>query len=128
MNTQTEPFDYTQLNLGIRKLVYILRSKGYNTIDSGDGKTCEFYCDQPMAYVHISLVHPELLINSCQALKKTLEYYGVVFQPCNAEGTTPVVEGSYEPQSNLAIITIYNVDDSMLDPDKLKVSIDNLVE
>jgi hypothetical protein len=39
------------LNPGIARLVHWLRATGFDTIDSGDGRTREHDCDRPYPYV-----------------------------------------------------------------------------
>lgn len=70
MNTPT--YTSTPLNPGIVKTVEFLRTNGFITMDSGDGETHAFECDQPYPYVHmrcapIEMV-PELHRRQCERL------------------------------------------------------------
>lgn len=100
--------DLSTLNPGIRKTVEFLRSNGFDTIDSGDGETRTFDCDLGIPYVHIQ-VDPDKLVSETKRLAGLLKTVGVEVLAQNEEGTAPTIEGSFEPVSNLGIISMFNI-------------------
>ena len=110
--------DLASLNPGIRFTVAMLRSHGFNTVDSGDGKTHEFECDQSIPYVHIQ-VHPyTALVEEADRLCRLLRDRGVSFADAtfDAEGNLvgPHIEAHYSPADGIATISVSNVDDALL--------------
>lgn len=104
--------DYEKLNPGIRKTVKLLRDNGFDTRDSGDGKTHEFECDQPFAYVNI-LTEPSKMVQEADRLKALLETHGVEIEQVNPE-ELPSIQADYDPANRLACMTLFYVDDSMI--------------
>jgi hypothetical protein len=105
--------DYETLNPGIRKLVRILRDAGFNTVDSGDGRTHEHVCDREYAYVSIRVGEPQHLIDKSRALQVLLAGLGVSIQEIGLE-ERPCIQATYDPANNLAMIDLAYVDDTML--------------
>ena len=101
------------LNPGIRNTVRFLLGHEFNTCDSGDGKTHEFKCDQPNAYVHIQ-VEPEELVSEANRLRDVLDRAGVTVLPLDEQGKVPTIEASYNPANEFAVITLWNVDDELM--------------
>lgn len=97
-----------KMNPGIVKTVEWLRAHGFKTTDSGDGETHDYGCDLPIPYVHM-LVAPEKLASEAKRLQAELRSVGVVTLPQDEEGTVPTIEASYDPQSDLAVLSLYNV-------------------
>jgi hypothetical protein len=112
--TNIEPIDTSKLNPGIRELVKALRADGFDTRDSGDGKTHEFECDQPYPYVHIVVGNHFRLVHEVVRLKKWLADRGVIVEPADEDGKAIVIEGTYNPAHEAAVISLFNVTDKML--------------
>jgi len=81
------------LNPGIRHTVQKLREWGFDTRDSGDGKTHEFDCDLPVPFVHISVADPACLHLDMRALMNLLDAEGVPVGMCDEAGEAPNIEG-----------------------------------
>lgn len=104
------------LNPGMRYTVQKIRSWGFETTDSGDGKTAQFECDLPCPYVHIE-VPASKLVDEVDRLMMLLEMEGVVFEDMphpqeDPEGCAkhPTIEGSYMPAQHLSgFIHLMNV-------------------
>jgi hypothetical protein len=110
--------DLTTLNPGIRRTVAFLRANGFETIDSGDGRTHEYECDQPTAYVHMLVATPDDLISETQRLYDVLGDR-IVFRDPVMDGDTvtlgPMVEAHYSPRDGIATISLWHVDDALLE-------------
>lgn len=103
------------LNPGIRSTVWQFREWGFDTKDSGDGKTHQFDCDLKCPYVHIETT-PDKLASEADRLLGLLKQSGVNFDNCphpqdNPEefADFPTVEASYSPIDGKAIIFTMNV-------------------
>lgn len=96
------------LNPGIVKTVEWLNSHGFETCDSGDGETHDFACDLQIPYVHMK-VEPSKLVSECQRLQALLLGIGIELEPCNAEGNSRYMQGSYDPLTNSADISLFCV-------------------
>jgi len=128
--------DYTQLDPGIRKLVKLLRENGFETTDSGDGKTKgDLGLDYP--HVHIKVVddpkdgrfgdllraklrhRPEALLAvigtvECERLAKLLAIRGVSFdRPGEGPWGVPEIQMTYGYPDRMVFISLLNVDDSL---------------
>jgi hypothetical protein len=102
------------LNPGIARTVVWLNGLGFETTDSGDGKTHDFECDRPHAYVVISST-PETLLEDTERLRVALLERGVEVGDLREDGTGPFVQASYVPGSAFpAHIDLQNVDDELL--------------
>jgi hypothetical protein len=100
--------DIQALNPRIRHTVKTLRQWGYDTRDSGDGKTHEFGCDLPCPYVHIKVAHPAMLHAEMRRLMDLLETCGVEAGMCNESGDAPTIEGSIQADMS-AWLHLFNV-------------------
>lgn len=106
------------LNPGIRVLVMRLRALGFDTVDSGDGRTHVAECDRPYPYVSIR-VDPSLLASESDRLRFELEDRGVhvdaagsLFDPDGgARAGVVEIEASYDPITKIAIIDLRGLDD-----------------
>lgn len=108
------------LNPGVRRLVKLLRIEGFDTCDSGDGKTRKHACDAPGAYVHVR-VHPDMLASEARRLLALMRKADVAI----ADSTTAAVRetndasaacitATYDPVDGEAFITLEGVDDEMM--------------
>lgn len=104
--------DIDTLNPGIRRVVIRLRAAGFDTCDSGDGVTHEHACDRDHAYV-VMLVPQELLVSLAQQLWSLVRSWGVAVQAQNADGL-PMMQASYDPGNDMAVLDLMNVDDGLL--------------
>lgn len=110
------------LNPGIQRTVALLRAHGFETTDSGDGKTHTFGCDLPVPYVHMLVIPASALVERADALMTFLIKRGVSFadEAISEEGELvgPHLEAHYSPADGLATISLFNVNDAALfDPD-----------
>jgi hypothetical protein len=97
-----------KLNPGIVKTVEWLQARGFQTTDSGDGATHDYECDMPIPYVHM-LVEPDKLVSETRRLRDELATIGVVTEPTNETGTAKSIEASFDPHTNLAVLSVFNV-------------------
>lgn len=111
-----------ELNPGIVRTLEWLRKHGFETTDSGDGKTHQFGCDLPVPYVHMSVLPASALVDKADMLLRLLNKMGISFadDAFNDEGEMigPHIEAHYSPADGLATISLFNVHDATLfDPD-----------
>lgn len=97
-----------KLNPGIVKTVEWLQSKGFDTRDSGDGETHDYECDLPFPYVHM-VTEPETLVSEARRLQAELKSIGIELEPLDEYGEAKAIETSFNPVTNLAIISLFNV-------------------
>lgn len=111
------------LNPGIRRTVLWLRSHGFATCDSGDGKTHDYSCDRNHPYV-VMRVAPDDMVPRTLDLVKLLGMVGLevvsVGHGFNSDGDSlaPCIQASYDPANGIALIDLMGVCDSDL-PDTL---------
>jgi hypothetical protein len=115
-------FDPSQLDPGIRGTVMWLRSCGFKTTDSGDGKAKiaegfggdGWVCDFP----HVAMVvePAEQLVTEANRLSRLLTIrFGVQVQPLSLESSNdPHIDASYDVPSGQAMLVLTNVDDELL--------------
>jgi hypothetical protein len=107
--TQLTEEQIAALNPGIRSTVLKLREWGFDTRDSGDGKTHQFECDLPIPFVHIMASSPNFVWNEMESLRVRLsDEYGIDVGMSNEEGDVPAIEG-FIPANGQAFISLYNV-------------------
>lgn len=108
--------DPNELTPGIRRTVLYLRAHDFGTCDSGDGVTnveAGMEGAMPIPHVHI-LAKPMELVPEARRLRMLLA--GVTWEPCGPEGNTgPAIECTYDPVSDVAIISLLHVDDALLE-------------
>lgn len=97
------------INNGILKTVSFLNENGFQTVDSGDGKTRDFECDLDIPYVHILIDNPDDLISESKRLVRLLNDNGIEVYQADEDGLSPSVEASYNPMDGFAIISIFNI-------------------
>lgn len=103
------------INPGVRKLVTLLNDHCFVTTDSGDGKTHDFPCDRPYAYVtiRVSSPSPGTLVLEAMRLRDVLRKHGVDVVPMNEEGN-PCIQATFDPADLTAMIDLQHVTDEML--------------
>lgn len=106
------------LNPGIRRSVAWLRDNGFVTIDSGDGETHDFPCDQPIPFVACQ-VDPLLLsveADRLAALLATKQIPVVPFAENEDEDDpdTVTISASYDPADGIAVIQASRLHDRLL--------------
>lgn len=105
----------TPLNPKIARLVAQLNADDFETVDSGDGQTHDFECDQPFGYVAIAVV-PSALLAEANRLRDRLIELGVVLGPeGNAEGL-PSIQASYDPVDGTAFLYLSPITDDVVWP------------
>lgn len=104
----------TSLNPGITATVAWLQKLGFETIDSGDGKTHDFGCDLPIPYVHMA-IKPSAIVEDSRKLASALGLRGIIVNDGPDENGGGVhIQADYCPIRNGAHISLFNVDDEML--------------
>lgn len=106
------PPDWASLNPGIKRLVALLRAHGFNTCDSGDGKTHDFECDRPEAYVSMT-VSCERLVDEADRLLRVLRKHGIGVGTMNVFGGV-MIQASYDPTDGSGILDLTGLTDEML--------------
>lgn len=115
-----EDFDPEELDPGVRRLVLWLRGLGFDTTDSGDGRTklaAGFDEGSALPYPHVAIcVEPENLVRDADRLADLLqEEHGIEVGPTPPEPPDPPrIEASYDPSTGTAMLLLLHVDDSML--------------
>lgn len=107
--------DFFSINPGVRKLVALLREHGFNTCDSGDGKTHDFACDREYPYV-VCAVTPDTLVAEAHRLVEVLRAKGVQLAPLTVDGHTRGgdVQAYYGPLDGFAHVEVTGVTDNDL--------------
>lgn len=111
-----DDFNPDELDPGIRRLVLWLRELGFETTDSGDGKTkfeqgwtegCA------LAFPHVAIVcRPTEIIDGADKLLACLATAGITVTP---EGTAgPTISATYDPADWSALLFLSNVSDADL--------------
>lgn len=100
------------MNPGIRKTVAFLNERGFETTDSGDGKTHDFACDRDHPYVVIK-TEPGALVFDARLLLSVLGEAGVQFHPIGPE-PGPSIQATFDPADGTAFIDLLCVDDELL--------------
>ncbi len=109
------------MNPGIRKLVVWLRTKGFETINSGDGVTHDCCCDPPFPFVAME-VEPHLIGVESKRLYRTMRRNGVPMVNWSKVGhgeapeeDSPDIQVEYQPSGReYALIVLVNVLDKHL--------------
>lgn len=107
--------NYDELDPGVRNLVRWLRSRGFFTVDSGDGsKVGEQDGARPEAHV-VMLVPPEAISHYADHLRRLLfQEHEVLVTPLAPEPGGIHVAATYDPCDKQAILDLSGVSDSML--------------
>lgn len=110
-----DPIDYNMIDLGVQKLVRLLRTNGFDTCDSGDGVSKQpehRFFEHPHVFIN---TEPETIAGECDRLHALLASVGVLVPPAGPDETpTPEIGGSYDPAGRLALIHLYHVTDDMI--------------
>lgn len=103
------------LNPGIRRSVQLLRSWGYETVDSGDGETHQYECDREYPYVAIT-IGPHALVSGSSRLARLLSERGIPVEPIGPEPLDGgvMIQATYDPANNTAIIDVLGLHDRLL--------------
>jgi hypothetical protein len=104
------------LDPGIRRTVAWLRGLGFNTTDSGDGRSKRNVDSNPEAlwYAHVAMVVPggELVLQAMR-LAELLRARGIELpNPSEVDGVA--VHASFNPADGIAMLFMTGVDDEML--------------
>jgi hypothetical protein len=104
---------------GVCKLVELLRTHGFETTDSGDGKAklaegapLEDALDYPHVFIKTSR---DELVDTANKVMMLLEENGVQLSVDNDTGE-PFVTASYDPADESAVVGVIGVQDTMLNP------------
>lgn len=103
--------DSEELDQGIRQTVLWLNENGFNTTDSGDGVSklaAGWPPEEVLDFAHVFMFcNSTDLISEAQRLLKLLSSVGIESRP-------NMVEASYDPANESAMIMLQGVDDSYL--------------
>ena len=104
--------DYDQLDPGIRKTVRWLRSLGYETTDSGDGRSKDLSDTDNLDVPHVAIALPD----QCKPAPFGDRIWREI-QMFFDDGEAPDavhVEVSYSARDQRWIVMVYGLDDAML--------------
>lgn len=107
------PIDYGELDPGVRRLVRLLRSNGFNTSDSGDGSKAgmmECAVDEPMVAIEVD---PAELVSEAHRLHALLAGVGVTLGEVGDDGVGQI-QASYDPANRIASVVLFGVTDANL--------------
>lgn len=112
MTNDKTPID---LDPGIRHTVEWLQGLGFNTTDSGDGKTKIGIDEDALDFPHVFMVvKPSDLVGHAGHLMAYLRAIGIEVKPNGMDEKQPTIEATYDPADGSAIIGLFGVDDEML--------------
>ena len=102
---------------GIRRTVGFLRSKGFETTDSGDGYSNEGM-EGAMPFPNVAITcNPADLISEARRLMRVLAEVGVVVEPLGPDEDgpqAPHIEVNYDPSNDIGFIMLLYLDDKRL--------------
>ena len=115
----TDQVPYDDLDPNIRRLVKLLNDHGFDTCDSGDGKS-KFSGDHPLESCAMDI--PNVLINcepsqlatECDRVRDVLKAAGIEISTVGPDDDA-CVQGTYDPAADLgrsAFIMVLGIDDS----------------
>lgn len=113
-----DPFDHfdpTKIDPGVRMLVSLLRQHGFETTDSGDGKTKG---DDGLDVPHVHMTcHAQLMAFEADRLHRVLSLHGVTVQPID-DPKSPCIQATYDPAAvdSTGVISLFGVTDAMIRP------------
>lgn len=101
---EMEPINYEELDPGVRELVASLRGHGWETTDSGDGrsKPAEDRAFGDMAHVVIESAEPQALVDEAHSLHEWM----VLATQRNPAWAGWKVEASYDPESRVGLLLL----------------------
>lgn len=110
-----------ELNPGIRRTVEWLNSLGFETSDSGDGKTnVEIGMEEALPFSHvIIIVTPEKLVEETRRLRDVLQSKGIRIDAIAMDMELPSIQASFDPVDEIGIIFLSGVDDQKLFTSKI---------
>ena len=129
MTIGVDDIDYDTLDSGIRETVRWLRSCGYDTVDSGDGKEKfapgekalpmqptedgeGMLVDCRLDFPHVFIrIEPHMLVTQANVLRDLLRDAGIVVTPCSPDGVS--IQGSYDPVDSSAMLMIHGLHDGL---------------
>ena len=99
------------INPGIAYTVKWLNERGFKTMDSGDGETHDFECDQPYPYVHMEVDSRNAIIETDYLKLLLEENFGIKFTGLTSENdiTSPDIVLNYSPVNGTAVLSLINV-------------------
>lgn len=109
----------TDLDPGIVEVVRWLNAHGFETCDSGDGRS-KFAADKgpdpcAMAFPNVAMiVAADRLAAECDRLRDLLAHEGVAIEPIPDDEDFPAIQGTYDPANQIASILLLGVDDERL--------------
>jgi hypothetical protein len=110
------------LDPGICRTVVLLRQYGFDTTDSGDGKSKPPEPGEVLTYPHVFMVvsDPRVLVAEADRLALILGDHGVKIGPMGPEARMPpCIQAAYCPANKSASLMLMGVDDRDIKPDNL---------
>lgn len=112
--------DLAALDPGIRRTVVLLRSWGFDTRDSGDGRSKADWAAGRVNWVappSVTMqVEPEALVSEARRLREALHHEGIDVPEQGPDEGALAIQASYDPGSDVAVLALYGVDDAALSP------------
>ena len=107
--------DVTTLDPGIRDTVQWMLDLGYETTDSGDGKTKPAQGDaDALPYPHVSMrTTRERLTFDADKLLEQLREIGIPIAPAGEDASRPAIQATYDPADGSALLILTGVDDAL---------------
>jgi hypothetical protein len=114
--TQPDTLNYDEIDPGIRETVRWLRSLGFDTTDSGDGKSKPRDPGEVLDFPHVFMVvkRPRWLVDEANVLRMLLHERGIPIQQQGPDASTPSIQANYDPGNGSATLMLMGVDDTML--------------
>lgn len=104
--------EHTDINPGIRRVVALINSFGFQTCDSGDGRTHDHPCDRDHGYVVVRLPPWADLIAASLWLQHKLSIH---LRPDRLQRVT--ISASYNPRDGIKLIDVSPITDADLNGD-----------
>ena len=98
----------------IRRVVRMLRMRGFETCDSGDGVT-KPQLARNLPYPHVFIEVHGQLVEMSHELKRRIESLDITVGTSGTAG--PWIEASYDPVTRIRMIVLANVNDAPLPGD-----------
>lgn len=103
--TSSDDFDPSELDPEIRKIVLKLRDAGFETTDSGDGRS-KGEAGEPYPHVHMIVPREKAFEEADRLLQWTHQWF---IDPC-----MPTIQLTYSPLDGVCVLSLYSVRDSDL--------------
>lgn len=104
----------SELDPGIRRTVMLLRKRGFNTIDSGDGVSKPpDGCNLPYPNVFIQ-AGGQVVRESHRLWQFLMTEFNVCVSVISEDEDEPRIQATYDPANCTGVVELANVDDALL--------------